>query len=73
MKNKFKVMKIRILIGNLLYKIGFKPSIEAFGDGAHEVIGGGFFRIKDRIIYTDGLKAYIFPVTILPDFLNDQL
>ena len=63
------ILTIRIFIGNLLYKLGIKPKIEAYGDNG-EVIGGGFIRIKNRLAYHYGADAYIFPVTKLPDFID---
>ena len=63
------ILTIRIFIGNLLYKLGIKPKIEAYGNNG-EVIGGGFIRIKKRLAYHYGLEAFVFPVTKLPDFIN---
>jgi len=57
-------MKLRILIGNLLFLLGLKPKTEKYSDN-NELIGAGYIQFKNKSAYHYGHNAYLFPTTLV--------
>jgi hypothetical protein len=47
-------------VGQFLFRVGFRPSIELYTNG--ELIGWGYFPRRGRCAYHSGLKAYRIPL-----------